>query len=103
MGRRRRPGREDAAPEWRRLVQTPRHAPDVRGRVFEARGQVPLLFHPPERDVDRAALELPLRRGDELQAVELVALDEQLEDERFLRGQREDAGAAGRHGAQSYS
>ena len=90
--RRIRPRREHAASERRRLVEPARHAADVRRRILEARRDVALLLHAPKRDVDRAALETALRRADELQSVQLAAVDEQLEDQRFLRRQCQDAG-----------
>jgi len=55
------------------------------GSVLGARLHVALVFHAAERDVDGAALQPPLRRGHELQAIELGAVREEIENQGFFR------------------
>jgi hypothetical protein len=72
----------------RRYVESARQTTCLAWRIFKARRHVPFLFHSSERDVNRSALQLPFRRGDELEAVHLIAVDEALENEGLFAGER---------------
>ena len=68
-----------------------------RRRVFEPRGDVALLFHPPERDVDGPALQAAARGRYELEPVGLIVSNQQLQDDRFFGGKGQDARTSGSH------